>query len=70
MTSYSKADLDEARRALISTRNKCEKAMPNLVVGSAQQTLLVRRIDALRIAIDLIERELVNSTDDAAGTMR
>ena len=59
MTSYSKADLDEARRALLSTLGKCKKAMPKLAVGSAQQILLVRRIDALRIAIDLIKREMV-----------
>ena len=59
MANYTQVDLEEARRALVSTINKCEKAMPNLKEGTAQRTLLVRRIKALEISVDLIERELV-----------
>ena len=60
MTNYTDVELKEALRAIISTLNKCEKARLNLKEGSAQQTLLVRRIKALHISIDLIERELVS----------
>ena len=56
--SYNKIELQEAKRALLSTINKCEKAFPRLKESSAQQTLLKRRIEALRVAVDLIEKEL------------
>ena len=54
---YSKAELEEAHRALLSTLRKCEKIdMEKQAVS--QQTLLLRRIDALKIALELIEREM------------
>lgn len=56
--SYNKIELEEAKRAIISTIHKCEKALPKLKESSAQQTLLKRRIGALRIAVELIEKEL------------
>jgi hypothetical protein len=56
--SYSKIELEEAKRAIISTINKCEKVFPKLKERSAQQTLLKRRIEALCIAVELIEKEL------------
>ena len=53
---YDAAELSEAHRALLSTLKKCEKIdMPKL--GKSQQTLLTRRIDALKIALSLIEKE-------------
>lgn len=58
MATYAKEELEEARRTIISTINKCEKALPKLKENSAQQTLLKRRIKALQISVDLIEREL------------
>jgi hypothetical protein len=58
MATYAKEELEEARRTIISTINKCEKALPKLKKNSAQQTLLKRRIKALQISVDLIEREL------------
>ncbi len=54
---YTNHELDEAHRALLSTLKKCEKIdMPKL--GQSQQTLLSRRIAALKIALHLIEREM------------
>lgn len=58
MANYAKEELEEALRAIISTINKCEKVMPKLKENSAQRTLLKRRIKALQISADLIEREL------------
>jgi hypothetical protein len=55
---FSKEELEEARRAIASTISKCEKVRPKLKRGSAQHTLLVRRIRALRVASALIQREL------------
>lgn len=54
---YSKTELEEAHRALLSTLNKCEKI--DLIKQNTQQrTLLERRIAALKVALALIEREL------------
>lgn len=58
MKQYTEPELREAKRALESTLSKCEKALPKLAAGTSQHTLLTRRIDALRIALDLINREL------------
>ena len=49
-------DLDEAHRALLSTLNKCEKIDANKM-GKSQQTLLERRITALKLALELIDKE-------------
>ena len=58
MTMYTHEELTEAIRAIESTIGKCEKALPKLRDGSSQQTLMVRRINAFKIAVDLISREL------------
>jgi hypothetical protein len=58
MITYTKDDLKEALTAIVSTIGKCEKVMPKLKPNSAQQTLLSRRIKALNISAQLIEREL------------
>ena len=58
MESYTKEELTEAIRAIESTISKCEKVMPKLRPGTAQHTLLIRRIKALSIADALIKREL------------
>jgi len=55
---FAKRDLEEALRALASRIRKCEKVQPKLKPGSSQHTLLVRRIEALRIACVSLEREL------------
>ena len=62
MNRYTETELMEARRALASTLSKCEKVLLKLQPGKSQHTLTVRRIAALRIALDLIERELDNMT--------
>jgi hypothetical protein len=56
--SFPKDDLEEALRAIRSTIDKCEKVQTKLRPGTSQATLLARRINALRIASALIEREL------------
>ena len=55
---FTKADLEEALRAISSTISKCEKVQPKLEPGTSQHTLLTRRIKALNIASALIKREL------------
>ncbi len=51
-------ELREAARQLGSLRAKCEKAGEKLRPGSAQKTLNARRIEALQVALALIEREM------------
>lgn len=58
METYSGEELAEALRAIESTIRKCEKVHPKLKEGTAQHTLLVRRIKALTIAAELIRREI------------
>lgn len=58
MENFTKEELEEALRAIISTISKCEKVQPKLKPGTSQHTLLIRRIKALRIASSLITREL------------
>ena len=60
MKIYTKLELEEARRAISSTINKCEKALPKLKESSAQQTLLKRRIKAFSISVELIDREFAH----------
>jgi len=54
--SDSQRELTEAHRALLSTLQKCEK-IDGDKMGKSQQTLLERRIAALKIALNLIEKE-------------
>jgi hypothetical protein len=63
MGKYSKAELEEARTALTSTLHKCEKIDEGKKLGKSQQTLLDRRIKALRLALDLIEKEMSETFD-------
>lgn len=57
MPSASKDELAEALAALGSLLSKCQNALPRLKFGTAQHTLLTRRIAALDLAISLLERE-------------
>lgn len=54
---YTKDELQEAGRAILSLLHKCEKAVEKLEPGKSQHTLTVRRIQALRISSELIARE-------------
>lgn len=57
MMDFTSEELNEAHGALSSTLHKCEK-MDAEKLGKSQQTLLARRIAALKIALTLIEKEL------------
>jgi len=56
MPDFSIEELREAHRALLSTLQKCEKINAEKL-AKPQQTLLERRIAALKIALTLIEKE-------------
>lgn len=58
MDKFSKQELEEAYEAIASTISKCEKVLPKLKQGSAQHTLLIRRIKALNISSSLIKQAL------------
>ena len=58
MENYTQEELVEALRAIGSTIGKCEKVLPKLKQGTAQHTLLIRRIKALQIASVLITQAL------------
>lgn len=53
-------ELREALRAIVSTLGKCEKAQLKLREGTPQYSLTRNRIKALRIAAELIEKELIS----------
>ncbi len=56
MPDFTAEELNEAHRALLSVLHKCN-AMDATKLGKAQQTLLERRIAALKVALTLIEKE-------------
>ena len=58
MADFTREELSQALRAIDSTLRKCEKVLPKLREGASQHTLLLRRIQALRIGAALIKREL------------
>lgn len=58
MAEFTTEELSEAHRALLSTLHKCEK-MDATKLGKSQQTLLERRIAALKVALTLIEKEQI-----------
>ena len=58
MTEFTKDELEEAYKALASTLQKCEKIEKGKQLGKSQETLLTKRIKALRIALALLEREM------------
>lgn len=58
MNKYAKQELEEAFTALESTLHKCEKIQDSGKLQSSQKTLNDRRVNALRIALALIEKEM------------
>jgi hypothetical protein len=56
--SDERYELSEARRAITSLSNKCEKAYAKRTEGTSQQTLMKRRLEAFNISLDLINRKL------------
>ena len=63
MPDFTTEELSEAHRALLSTLLKCEK-MDAAKLGKSQQTLLERRIAALKVALALIEKEKTAKAGD------
>jgi len=62
-TSKRRDELGDAHRALLSTMQKCEKInFDNLT--KSRKTLLERRIAALKISLDLVEKELWHNDND------
>lgn len=63
MKAFSKNELEDAKFAINPTISKCEKSLQKIISDkSPQKTLLIRRINALKISVDLIERELLKCT--------
>ncbi len=54
---HSEQELNEAHWALLTTLRKCEKVQESTALPKSQRTLLKRRIAALKIALELIERD-------------
>lgn len=55
--SHSKLELEESHAALLSLLKKCEAAQANSSLSQSRQTLMKRRIAALKIALSLIEEK-------------
>ena len=64
MPKYSKKELEEAKYAIHSTIGKCEKSLQKIIDKSPQKTLLTRRIKALKISEELIDKALLNLLSD------
>ena len=58
MEDFTVEQLKEARRAIDSLLSKLEKTREKLRQGTSQWTLLIRRVEALRIASALIGQAL------------
>ena len=58
MCEYTRTELEEAKTALASALRKCEKIQVGGRLAPSQQTLLDRRIRALRLSLSLIQKEL------------
>lgn len=56
MPDFTFEELRQAHDAMLSTLKKCEKIDASKL-GKSQQTLLERRIAALKVALILIEKE-------------
>lgn len=65
MPNYSINELEEAKFAINSTIGKCEKSLQKIVDKSPQKTLLTRRIKALKISEELIDKALRDLMNDA-----
>lgn len=61
MGNYTMEELEEALRAISSTIRKIEKVQEKPTLGKSQQTLIERRLKAMKIASELISREMENA---------
>jgi hypothetical protein len=64
MSNFTKSELEEAHRTLTSTLQKCVKIQEGKKLGKSQEILLDRRVNALRLALVLIERETENHANE------
>lgn len=55
---FSREELSEALRAVVSLIGKCVKVQKKLRKGTAQYTLMKNRLKAFRISAALIRRDL------------
>ncbi|MCL2798058.1 MAG: hypothetical protein FWD58_08415 [Firmicutes bacterium] len=62
MSKFSRAELEAAQKAFLSSKRKIEKVRETLSkknpLPKPQLTLAIRNLDALHIALGLIEKEL------------
>ena len=58
MSDYTKNELEEAITSLASTLHKCEKMQESGRIQSSQKTLNDRRVKALKIALELMKKEM------------
>jgi len=61
MDNYTKDELQEALRAIVSLISKSEKAQRKLAPGTWQHTMLQENIKALHIASALMNKEIDDS---------
>ncbi|ALJ04107.1 hypothetical protein APS56_02595 [Pseudalgibacter alginicilyticus] len=64
MKNYPKDKLIQASTVIESLLHKCEKSRLKLTDRTSQHTLLKNRIEALKIALKLIESEVENKLID------
>lgn len=61
MGNYTREELEEALRAIASIIRKIEKVQEKPTLGKSQETLIERRLNAMKIASELISREMENA---------
>jgi len=64
MKNHTDDKLIQATTVIESLLHKCEKSVLKLSDRTSQYTLLKNRIEALKIAIELIENEVENKSID------
>jgi len=55
------SDYIQSKKEVENTIVKCERILPKFKIGTSQHTLLINRINALKISKHLIEKELSQS---------
>jgi len=61
MMSNLTSDYIQSKNEVENTIVKCERILPKFQIGTSQHTLLINRINALKISKHLIEKELSQS---------
>jgi len=58
VVNFTQEEYLEAQRAMTSLLSKMEKVILKLNPGTSQHTLTLRRIDALKISVELIQQAI------------